>query len=164
VLRALSKEPAERYSSAGALAQALHAAWPRGRTSASQPAARPAAERSPRARVSRPAYAGAATPPTPTPTPKARAVGAGVTPSARRTPPAQRTTPKPAASPARDARAARATPPGRLATRRAPNRRGLGSLRVGLLTLDIVGALILFGVRPHALAEAWSVLRRLLEQ
>src|SRR5258706_11602030 len=144
VLRALSKEPAERYSSTGALAQALHAAWPRGRTSASQPAARPAAERSPRARVSRPAYAGAASPPTPTP--KARAVGAGVTPSARRTPPAQRTTPKPAASPARDARAARATPPGRLATRRAPDRRGLGGLRVGLLALDIVGSRSRFAV------------------
>jgi serine/threonine-protein kinase len=167
VLRALSKEPAERYPSASALAQALHAAWPRGRPAASQVAARPAAESTPRARVSRPAYAGAATPPVPTPTPKARVAGAGVTPSARRTPPAQRTTPKLGATPAKDAgpaRVARATPPGRAALRRAPARRSLGSLRVGLLTLDIVGALILFGARPHALAEAWRVLQPLIGQ
>jgi serine/threonine-protein kinase len=169
VLRALSKEPAERYPSASGLAQALHAAWPQGRPSASQTAARPAAESSARARVSRAAYAGATTPATPTPPAKARTVGAGTTPTARRTPPgtpAARTTPKPVATPPRNASPtrtpARVTP--RPAAQRAPARRSLARLRVGLLTLDIVAALILFGVRPHALTEAWRVLQPLIGQ
>jgi serine/threonine protein kinase len=162
VLRALSKEPAERYPTAGALTQALRAAWAQSRTSVSQAAARPAAEGSTRARVSRPAYAEAVPQAVPTSSSKARAVGAG----ARRTPPARRTTPKSVAAPSKRTSAARAwaraTPPGRQAARRVPARRDLGPLRVGLLTLDIVGALILFGIRPNALAEAWRILQRLL--
>jgi hypothetical protein len=35
-------------------------------------------------------------------------------------------------------------------------------LRVALLTVNSVGALILFGMRPRALADAWSALQRLL--
>ena len=165
VLRALSKEPAERYPSAGALTQALRAAWTQGRASVGQAAARPDAEGPTRARVSRPAYAEAAPQVAPTPRSKARVVGAGAASGARRSPPAQRTTPK-SVTPSRGASAARAqaraTPPGGPAAPRVPPRRDLGPLRVGLLTLDIVGALILFGVRPNALAEAWQMLQRLL--
>jgi serine/threonine-protein kinase len=156
VLRALNKEPAGRYPSAGALAEALRIAWPSGRAPAVERAARP-----------RPTHNGLAA--KATPTPKPRAVGTGDTPAARRTPrptpklatPATRTTPAPKTQ-------VRATPPGRraataarLAAPKQP-RRGLGSLRVGLLTADVVGALILFGLRPNAIAETVRALRQLL--
>jgi serine/threonine-protein kinase len=158
VLRALNKEPAGRYPSAGALAEALRLAWPPGRA--------PAAERAPRPR---PTQNGAASKATATPAPKPRAVGTGDTPTARRTP---RPTPKPATPSARTTPSPRAqvrtTPPGRRAATAArpialkQTRQGLGSLRVGLFTTDIVGVLILFGLRPNAFAEAMRALRRLL--
>jgi hypothetical protein len=58
----------------------------------------------------------------------------------------------------------RSTPASRRAAPPTPAHRDLGSLRVGLLTLNIVSALILFGMRPNALAEAWRVLKPLLGQ
>jgi serine/threonine protein kinase len=161
ILKALSKEPNERFASAGALAKALQSAWPQGRSTAS-------ASSNGRAR-STPANG------TEAPT-KARAASANS--AARRTPkPAARTTPKPpAASAARatptksasqpNARAAR-TPAGNKRVASTPNatpapRRTNLRLRVGLLTLTIVSALLLFGFRPNALAEAWQSLLPLL--
>jgi serine/threonine protein kinase len=164
VQQALSKEPAERFPSASALAQALQAAWPQGRATTSPSVASPA-----RARVPSPAY----TRPTPQAASPSKARGNGAsTPAARRTPPAPRTTPAPrvtpklAVTPAKDAglRAVRSTPASRRAAPPTPAHRDLGSLRVGLLTLNIVSALILFGMRPNALAEAWRVLKPLLGQ
>jgi serine/threonine-protein kinase len=161
VLRALNKEPAARHPSATALAEALRAAWPVGRTATAERASRP-----------RPTQLGAVSKATVTPTPKPRAVGAGDTPAVRRTPTTPRPTPKPAAPTPRTTPASKAqphaTPPGRRTSIPArpaahkPPRRGLGSLRVGLFTADVVGALILFGLRPNAFAEALRVLRRLL--
>ena len=158
VLRALHKEPAGRYPSAGALAEALRVAWPVGRASTAERAARP-----------RPTQNGMSAKASTTPTPKSRTVGAGDTPAPRRTP---RPTPKPAAPATRTTPAprtqVRATPPGRKAATAArpaapkQPRRGLGSLRVGLFTTDVVCALILFGMRPNAFAEAIRTLRRLL--
>jgi serine/threonine-protein kinase len=161
VLRALSKEPAARYPSATALAEALQAAWPPGRTARSERASR-----------ARPAQISATAKATAASTPKPRALSAGDTPAARRTPTTPRPTPKPTTAAARTTPApkvqARSTPAGRKApgsarqvTSKTP-RRSRGSVRVGLFTADVVGALILFGMRPNAFVEAFRGLRQLL--
>jgi serine/threonine protein kinase len=161
VLRVLHKEPAARYPSATALAEALGAAW--------QPGRPPTAERASRPRPSQVAVAPKATV---APTPKPRAMGAGDTPVAKRTPTTPRPTPKTAAPTARTTPApkpqARTTPTSRRAaaavrpTASKSPRRGLGSFRVGLFTADVVSALILFGLRPNVFAEAFRGLRQLL--
>jgi serine/threonine-protein kinase len=161
VLRALHKEPAARYPNAAALAEALVAAWPPRRTPTAERASRP-----------RPSQVGVAARATVTPTPKPRAVKVGDTPVAKRTPTTPRPIPKSATSPARTTPTpkaqARTMPTNRRAAAtvrpaasKSP-RRGSGSFRVGLFTADVVGALILFGMRPNAFAEAFRGLRRLL--
>jgi serine/threonine protein kinase len=161
VLRALHKEPAARYPTATALAEALSAAWLSGRTPTAERASRP-----------RPSRVGVTPKAVASPTPKPRAMGAGDTPAAKRTPATPRPIPKSAAPAARTTPTskpqARTTPTNRraAATLRPaaakPARRGSGRFRVGLLTTDVVGALILFGLRPDAFADAFRGLRRLL--
>lgn len=185
VLRALRKEPEERYPSAGALAEALRAAWPAGRSPASataprprstpkgNPASPPAPAPAPARQTPPPPAPARQTPPpirqTPTPTPKARAVGA---PAPKRDAPTPRSTPKPAA-PASSAAAVKSTPARAPAARpkaaeksapvpaqpAPPSRRG--QWRVGLFTVDIVGLLIL-AARPELLTTAWQTLRALI--
>jgi serine/threonine-protein kinase len=159
VLRALHKEPVARYPTAAALAEALRTAWPLSRTAAADRTTRP-----------RPKQTGAAYT-TPEPTPKSRIVGTADIPAARRTPTPARSTPKPAATVARTTPAPKPQARTPVANRKpaaaarlgaARPRRGLGRLRVGLFTVDVVGALILFGLRPNVFAEAFRGLRRLL--
>jgi serine/threonine-protein kinase len=132
VLRALSKEPSERYPSAGMLAQALAAAWPIGRA-ASGATRKPSAQ-------SRPAPAAPAKP-------AAKSQPAGAAASKR----AATGSRKRQSAPARKV----------AATQARPARFDRWRVRVGLLTIDIVGALLLFGMRPNALDEVWSMLVRL---
>ncbi len=129
VLQALSKEPAERHSSASALAQALQAAWPQGRRGSHAQAPQAQAVRA----SSPPAFAGP-TPQAASTPPKARVVGAS-TPAARRTPPAATHNSIAAhqhrRSPSRQpkmpcARAARSTPSSRRATPPTPAAARLG--------------------------------------
>ncbi|HEX5689583.1 MAG TPA: protein kinase [Roseiflexaceae bacterium] len=134
VLRALSKEPSERYPSAGVLARALEAAWPIGATSSAnrKPAAQSAqAPATPTKRVAKPQPASTAA---------AKPKRTAPATNNRRAAPER----KNAALPARPVHY---------------NRR---RTRVALLTIDLVAALLLFGARPNALAEAWAALMRLL--
>jgi serine/threonine-protein kinase len=163
VLRALHKEPDERYPSAGALAQALQTAWPapRAAVSAGAPAGPARARATPKAATPTPARAK----PESTPTPKARAASSPASPAIKRDTPPARTPPKgtpartaPKAAVSRKAVAARVSPAAQSAP---PRQRPSWRLRVGLLTADLVGALVLFGFYPNALSLAWGELRRL---
>jgi serine/threonine-protein kinase len=158
VLRAMHKEPAERYPSAGALAQALRAAWQPAR------AITPASARSPARTV--PKSAAPARPKAAAPKPKP--VAAAPAPSA-----AKRARSKSAAPKARTAKPAVARPAAKPATPKAkptaevgvvapPPPRRMWRLRVGLLTVNLVAALILFGLYPDALDQAWGTARRLI--
>jgi serine/threonine-protein kinase len=137
VLRALSKEPADRFASAGMLARALETAWPLGRTASGASRKPPAQPRQ------TPAAA-----PKPNATAQSRTAAKPATSAGSR----PRT---PAATQKASERKAAALP-----TRPAHYNRW--RVRVGLLTIDVVGALLLFGVWPNALAEVWGMLVRLL--
>jgi serine/threonine-protein kinase len=144
VLRALSKEPSERFTSAGALAQGLAAAWPLGRAAVAGSPSLP--RQKPVASGARPQLQ---VPPKSGPSPKAR----GAQPAVRHRearPPAGKRLPS-SAAPALKAP--------ELPAHLADYKR---RVRVGLITANIVGALLLFGMRPNALAEAWGVLQRLI--
>jgi eukaryotic-like serine/threonine-protein kinase len=164
VLRAMQKEPAERYPSAGALAKALRAAWPPAPTTTPKPA-RPPARAVPKNAAPAPIRPKAAPAPVPkspttnTPalgatkraTPRSAAPKAGVAAAAPS--PAARTAPKPPAPKAKPAVAATAI---------VATPRHMWRLRVGLFTADLVGALILFGLYPNALGMAWDTVWRLI--
>jgi serine/threonine-protein kinase len=144
VLRALSKEPSERFTSAGALAQALATAWPIGR------AAGAGSQSMPRQRaVSSGARSQIQAVPKPGSSTKARGAQPAVQHREAK-PPARKTL----ASPAAQAMKATERPAHPADYKRR--------VRVGLLTADIVGALLLFGTHPDALAEVWNVLQRLV--
>jgi serine/threonine-protein kinase len=175
VVRAMHKEPADRFASAGALARALRAAWPieRAARSSATPAARAAAKNVAPAR------------PKPAPTAVPKNVASSAAPPSAARPPASRAArrdaprPKPAATKAAGATAANisaARQPHKAAEERkpasakakpassspAPRPPQIWRLRVGLFTADLVGALILFGLYPDALDTAWDTARRLI--
>lgn len=167
VLRALDKEPARRHPSAGALAQALQAAWPEERAALPNEAA-PARER---------ATPKAATKAAARETPKATPAAVARPPAAARETPkaapaaarAAADTPSPrsrnaSAPPERSANSRKAATPPKTASSPPdnPRRNSITRLRVGLLTACLVGALILFGLQPDALSIAWAAAARLL--
>jgi serine/threonine-protein kinase len=173
VLRALHKEPAERYPSAGALAQELRAAWPTGRA-ATPPKGAPAAP-------ARALPKGVATPPArpkPAPAaPKAAPINTATPPTAKRDTPVPRAAlksappatkrdtpaPRPAPKPAERRKLAAPRPKAEPVRPAAPARpRRMWRLRVGLLAVDVAGALILFGLYPDAVSSAWTTARRLI--
>jgi serine/threonine-protein kinase len=161
VLRAMHKEPSERYPSAGALAKALRVTW----TPTPAVTPKPSTPKPARA-VSKNAAA--------TPTRSKAAAAATPKPAANSTPApgvAKRPAPRPAAPKANGAASAPAAraalKPATLKAKPAlaavvvtPRRRG--RLRVGLFTTDLVGGLILFGLYPNALGQAWDTARRLI--
>src|SRR5215213_6572264 len=161
VLRAMQKEPAERYPSAGALAKALRAAWPSARATTPK-SARPLARTTPKnVAPARPKAAPAIAPKPAARLPAPRA--------------AKRVTPKPAApkaaaiaaqaSAARPAAkpAAKAKPTAvAVAVVAAPHPRRMWRLRVGLFTIALVSALVLYGLYPNALGLAWDTARQLI--
>lgn len=193
VLRALNKEASERYASAGALAQALQAAWATNRPSrATAPARERVAKPNAPAPAGReqvasratpvataaatPGQASVATPNTSSRSSSAKARSAQPSEAAgAKSPPASegrtknstasavRTTPRSAQAsnnpPAPRAAATTKTAP---ATPSATPTPALTPLRVGLATICVVSALILFGLRPDALNIAWAELLRLM--
>jgi serine/threonine-protein kinase len=154
VLRAMQKEPAERYASAGALAKALRAAWPSARPTPPKRARPPAGSTNKNTAPAGPKTALAVAPKLAANTPASRT--------------AKRTTPKPAApkaaamgaqvSAARPAAkpAAKAKPAAAVAIVAASGPQHMWRLRVGLFTIALVSALILFGLYPNALGLAWD--------
>jgi serine/threonine-protein kinase len=162
VLRAMHKEPERRFSSAGALAEALAAAWPnareRGATGktaapapvkvapvASKPASTPPIKPAPTPAPSRPVAKPTPTPPSSKPAPKAVAAPAPSKPAPKPTTSKPRS--KAAVEPAAE------TPP-----------RRSGQLLVGLITLCTLGVLLLygFGITSLDLREGWTALQGLI--
>jgi serine/threonine protein kinase len=161
VLRAMQKEPADRYPSAGALAKALRAAW--ASASAAPKSARPSARTSPKSaalaptspKPAPPIAPKSATPRTPVSSAAKRAAPKNAAPKAAAIA-AQGSGARPAAKPP-----AKAKPAAR-AMAAVPEPRRMWRLRVGLFTIALVSALILFGLYPNALGLAWDAARGLL--
>jgi serine/threonine protein kinase len=153
VLKALRKEPADRYRSAGDLAAALRSAWP------NRPPASPAlaVKSAPSAPVRK--SEAQPRPDTPRP-PRSAASSAPVRKSeAQPRPDAPRSSRKSEAQPRPDTpRAARSARPNTI----SPPTRNPWPLRIGLITADVVGVLILFGRYPNALNDAWQNMLRLV--
>ncbi|MBX0331154.1 serine/threonine protein kinase [Oscillochloris sp. ZM17-4] len=157
VLRALRKEAADRWPSAGALAAALAAAWPADAAAASkaEPAkaapvkAAPAAKAKPASTKADPAPARAKPAPA-----KAKPSDTKLTPAPARAKPAARTS-APGAQP--QAPSPRRPAPG--AQPQAPSPKRLSPLRVGLVTACGVGILILlgFGIDLETIIRGWQI-------
>jgi eukaryotic-like serine/threonine-protein kinase len=154
--RAMHKEPAERYPNAGAMAEALRAAW--------QPT-RPATSKSTRPSTRAMTKSAAPTRPKAAAVPPRPAASTPAPSAAKRDTP-KAATPKAAAktSPARSAAkpAAPKAKPAAVAAAVSPRPRRMWRLRVGLFTASLVAALILFGLYPDALDRAWDTARRLI--
>ncbi|HJZ49799.1 MAG TPA: serine/threonine-protein kinase [Roseiflexaceae bacterium] len=162
VLRALQKEPADRFPSAGALVQALRAAWPfeRPATPRSAPPVARVAPKNAAPTTARPKAVPSSAPKPAAPAPSA---AKRVTPKPATPKSAPTAVRAPAARPAAKPVASRARPVGLTATAIAPpSPRRLWRLRVGLLTIALVGALLLFGRYPNALGTAWDAALRLI--
>jgi eukaryotic-like serine/threonine-protein kinase len=156
VLRAMHKEPAERYPNAQALAQALRAAWP----PIAKPA-RPAARAVPKSAAPTPARPKAA-PAAPKPAANSPSAHKRAAPKPG-APKASDAFPAPAARPAPKPVASKAKPTTVAATAvAAPRPRRAWQVRVGLFTTTVVSALILFGLYPNALSVAWQAVRQLI--
>jgi serine/threonine-protein kinase len=165
VLRALRKEPEKRFPSAGALAEALAAAWPnaRERGATAQPVKAAPVKAAPvkatpvKTTPAKTTPAALKTPPAATKTPAAPTKAAptkAVTPDPIRTSPRGRAEAvKPTATPAKKA------PTSAQPTPAAPPRRS-PRLRVGLLTACIVGILLLygFGIDTDTISRGWTTL------
>jgi serine/threonine-protein kinase len=146
VLRALRKDPAERFASAGALAAALDKAWP----AESAPAPAPVPAKAKPAPVSTPAPAKAKPAPAPVPVPapaKAKPAPAKAAPASRaptpQTPPPASRLPPPASAPK---------------PRRSPR------ILVGLITACAVGTLLIagFGLDLAAIIRGWEAIRHVV--
>jgi eukaryotic-like serine/threonine-protein kinase len=146
VLRALRKEPDKRFPSAGALADALDAAWP------VQPARPGAATTARVAPLKAPPAKTSASKAAPTPAKGAPAPAKAASTPAKATAPRDKAPPKKAASPRK------ATPTPAAVPQRSTR------LRVGLLTACIVGILLLygFGVGSADVSQGWQALQGMI--
>ncbi|NTW00798.1 MAG: protein kinase, partial [Oscillochloris sp.] len=167
VLRALRKEAAQRYPTAGALAGALDTAWPAD-LAAPKAGSAPKAAATPVARAvaepaTKPVAPKAIPPKASSPKPDSASQPKVPTSKVVATPTKEKAVPVTSAAPKAAPTAARSQP---AASRPQPEvrRQFLTPLRVGLTTATIVGALIIagYGLDLATITRGWEVLLRMI--